>query len=145
MLAHTIFKFVLYLSNVGLIAYLAGCFVCVTNFAAFSIVGTFSINGTIPLGRVWVDDSFLGNKDKFKKWVKEQSYGWWRVLSSYKIIIKLYLYIYLESMPFNSRNKGNGNKAICILCSDPSRSSTLFFESNEIQNDWKWLQLQGKI
>jgi hypothetical protein len=57
------------------------------------------------------------------------------ILSSYKIIIKLYLYIYLESMPFNSRNKGNGNKAICILCSDPSRSSTLFYESNEIQND----------
>jgi hypothetical protein len=44
MLAHTIFKFLLFLSNVGLITYLAGCFVYDTHFPAFSIVGTFTIN-----------------------------------------------------------------------------------------------------
>jgi hypothetical protein len=44
MLAHAILKFLLCLSNVGLIAYLAGCFVYDTHFPAFSIVGTFSIN-----------------------------------------------------------------------------------------------------
>jgi hypothetical protein len=44
MLAHVILKLLLCLSNVGLIAYLAGCFVYDTHFPAFSIVGTFSIN-----------------------------------------------------------------------------------------------------
>jgi ABC-type sulfate transport system permease component len=44
MLAHAILKFLLCLSNVGLIAYLAGCFVYDTHFPAFYVVGTFSIN-----------------------------------------------------------------------------------------------------
>ncbi len=44
MLAHAILKFLLCLSNVGLIANLTGCFVYDTHFPAFSIVATFSIN-----------------------------------------------------------------------------------------------------